>query len=455
MTGPRTGPRLARLELAGILFPPDAKPGCDSRFWYDELRFLPIVEISPNLLSGISILAAYVIFGGSYLVFALGKFPGLKIDRPAAAIIGAVAMVAFRIVPAQGTLRVIDFPTIVLLFSMMVIVGGLHLAGFFEWSAEQVLTHLPLRSFLPAVIFTSGVLSAFLVNDIVCLVMVPFVLKLTERMRLPPLPFLLAVATGSNIGSVATITGNPQNMLIGSYSGISYREFLLRLGPVAVAGLFLDWAILYWLFRREFRDAVAPPASELTPVRLTGIWKPALVMAAVITGFLAGASPALAAALGAAALLISRSTDPRKLYGEVDWGLLVFFVGLFLIVSGAENAGIIRKFLLASRYVNLDGPAAFSLATAALSNLVSNVPAVMLLKSLVPAFPNPRNAWFLLGMASTFAGNLTITGSVANIIVVETAKPVMHIGFRQYFRAGLPITVGTLALGWMWLRWVG
>jgi len=413
------------------------------------------VEISPNLLSGISVLAAYFIFGASYLVFALGKFPGLKIDRPAAAIIGAVAMVAFRIVPVQGTLRVIDFPTIVLLFSMMVIVGGLHLAGFFEWSAERVLKHLPLRSFLPAVIFTSGVLSAFLVNDIVCLVMVPFVLKLTERMRLPPLPFLLAVATASNIGSVATITGNPQNMLIGSYSGISYREFLLRLGPVALAGLFLDWGILSWLFRRELREAVVPSSSEFTPVRLTGIWKPALVMAAVIAGFLAGASPALAAALGAAALLISRSTDPHKLYGEVDWGLLVFFVGLFLIVGGAENAGIVGKFLLASRYVNLDGAAAFSVATVALSNLVSNVPAVMLLKSFVPAFPNPHNTWFLLAMASTLAGNLTITGSVANIIVVETAKPVMKIGFRQYFRTGLPITVGTLALGWGWLKWVG
>jgi len=413
------------------------------------------VEISPNLLSGISVLAAYFIFGASYLVFALGKFPGLKIDRPAAAIIGAVAMVAFRIVPVQGTLRVIDFPTIVLLFSMMVIVGGLHLAGFFEWSAERVLKHLPLRSFLPAVIFTSGVLSAFLVNDIVCLVMVPFVLKLTERMRLPPLPFLLAVATSSNIGSVATITGNPQNMLIGSYSGISYREFLLRLGPVALAGLFLDWGILSWLFRRELREAVVPSSSEFTPVRLTGIWKPALVMAAVIAGFLAGASPALAAALGAAALLISRSTDPHKLYREVDWGLLVFFVGLFLIVGGAENAGIVGKFLLASHYVNLDGAAAFSVATVALSNLVSNVPAVMLLKSFVPAFPNPHNTWFLLAMASTLAGNLTITGSVANIIVVETAKPVMKIGFRQYFRTGLPITVGTLALGWGWLKWVG
>ena len=413
------------------------------------------MEISPNLLSGISSLATYVIFGASYLVFALGKFPGLKIDRPAAAIIGAVAMVAFRIVPAQGALRMIDFPTIVLLFSMMVIVGGLHLAGFFEWTAELVLKHLPSHWFLPAVIFTSGVLSAFLVNDIVCLVMVAFVLKLTERMRLPALPFLLAVATASNIGSVATITGNPQNMLIGSYSGISYREFLLRLGPVALLGLFLDWAILYGLFRRDLRDSAVPPQAELPEARLTGIWKPALVMAAVILGFLAGAPPALASALGAAALLISRSTDPHKLYGEVDWGLLVFFVGLFLIVGGAENAGMVGKFLLASRYVNLHEPAAFSVATAALSNLVSNVPAVMLLKSLVPAFPNPHSAWLLLAMASTLAGNLTITGSIANIIVVETAKPVMHIGFRQYFRAGLPITIGTLALGWGWLRWMG
>jgi len=189
------------------------------------------MQISPSLFPDASIIAAYIIFSAGYLVFALGKFPGLKIDRPAAAIIGAVAMVAFRIVPAGDALRRIDFSTVVLLFSMMVIVGGLHLAGFFEWVAEAVLKHLPPRSFLPAVIFTSGILSAFLVNDIVCLVMVPFVLKLTDKMHLPPLPYLLAVATASNIGSVATITGNPQNMLIGSYSGIHYRDFLLHLGP--------------------------------------------------------------------------------------------------------------------------------------------------------------------------------------------------------------------------------
>lgn len=401
-----------------------------------------------------NMVAAYFIFGASYLVFAVGKFPGLKIDRPAAAIIGAVAMVAFRLVPARDALRLIDFPTIVLLFSMMLIVGSLHLAGFFEWTTEAVLKHLHPQAFLPAVIFTSGILSAFLVNDIVCLVMVPFVLSLTRRMRLQPLPFLLAVATSSNIGSVATITGNPQNMLIGSYSHIHYRDFLAHLGPVALLGLVFDWFVLHQLFRREISLAVREQSFELPPLQFASLWKPVLVVVAVVVAFLLGVPPAFASALGAAVLLISRTTEAHKLYGEVDWGLLVFFIGLFLIVGGAENAGIVNQFMRISVFVNLHVPAVFVLVTAALSNLVSNVPAVMLLKSLVPRFPNPHTAWLLLAMASTLAGNLTITGSVANIIVVESAKPELHIGFRQYFRAGLPVTLGTLVIGWAWLRLV-
>jgi Na+/H+ antiporter NhaD/arsenite permease-like protein len=164
--------------------------------------------------------AAYVIFLASYLVFAIGKFPGLRIDRPGAAIIGAVAMITARVVRTSDALRFIDFSTLVLLFSMMLIVGNLRLVGFFEWNAEVVLQRLKPNQLLPALIFTCGFLSAFLVNDIVCLVMVPFVLGITRRMRLQPLPYLLAVATASNTGSVATITGNPQNMLIGSFSGI-------------------------------------------------------------------------------------------------------------------------------------------------------------------------------------------------------------------------------------------
>src|ERR1017187_1085617 len=176
-----------------------------------------------------ALIAAYVIFIASYLVFALGKFPGLKIDRPGAAIIGAVAMVAFRIVPPRQALYFIDFPTIVLLFSMMLIVGNLHLVGFFEWSVEFVLRRLKPAHLLPAVVFASGVFSAFFVNDIVCLVMVPFVLAITRRMKLAPLPYLMAVATGSNVGSVGTIAGNPQNRLIGSFSGIADRGFFFHL----------------------------------------------------------------------------------------------------------------------------------------------------------------------------------------------------------------------------------
>ncbi|PYV53606.1 MAG: anion transporter, partial [Acidobacteria bacterium] len=302
---------------------------------------------------------------------------------------------------------------------------------------------------------TSGFFSAFFVNDIVCLVMVPFILSITRRLHLQPTRYLLALATASNIGSVATITGNPQNMLIGSFSGISYREFIGHLGPVALTGLFLDWLIIHFLFRRK--QDVAPliekqiPLPELELSRLT---KPGLVVLAVVIGFFAGAPPAMVAALGAAVMLITRTLDPRKIYQQVDWGLLVFFVGLFLIVGGAENTGIVDKLLQVAAHWNLQHIAVFTVTTAILSNIVSNVPAVMLLKSVVSGLPNQQAAWLTLAMASTLAGNLTVTGSVANIIVVESARPEVEIGFREYFRAGLPITVATMIVGWAWLSWV-
>jgi Na+/H+ antiporter NhaD/arsenite permease-like protein len=414
-----------------------------------------MTHLSPAALSEARIVVAYIIFLGSYLVFALGKFPGLKIDRPGAAIIGAVGMVAFRIVRPGDALHFIDFPTIVLLFAMMLIVGTLHLVGFFEWNAGLVLRRLKPSHLLPAVIFTSGVLSAFFVNDIMCLVMVPFVLSITRKLQLQPTPYLLAVATGSNIGSVASITGNPQNMLIGSFSGIGYRDFILHLGPVALAGLLLDWLVLHWFhMRKQERVAALNDGIPVPRLELSRLTKPAAVVSGVVIAFFAGVPPAMAAALGAAALLITRTIEPRKLYDEVDWGLLVFFVGLFLIVGGADNAGVVRKFLSIAEVWNLHKLGPFTVAVAILSNIVSNVPAVMLLKSMVPTFPNPHTAWLALAMASTLAGNLTITGSVANIIVIESAKPDTHISFWDYFRVGLPITIITLAFGWAWLAFV-
>jgi Na+/H+ antiporter NhaD/arsenite permease-like protein len=414
------------------------------------------VKAAAALLSDARILAAYLIFLGSYFVFALGKFPWMKIDRPGAAIIGAVLMVAFRIVGTQEALQSIDFATIVLLFSMMVVVANLRLGGFFERIAEWIVERLHPNHLLPTVIFTCGLLSAFLVNDIVCLVMTPFVLNIARRFELPPVPYLVAVATASNVGSVATITGNPQNMLIGSLSGISYLDFIGHLGPVAVAGLLMNWAVIYWLCLRRAGDRVpvaqvlSAPEFQYAPMRK----KPVVVLVIVLAGFLAGVPPAMMAAIGAAILLITRTVEPRRVYDEIDWGLLVFFVGLFVIVAGAHRAGLTARLLEPVAAWDLHRIPIFVSVTAILSNVVSNVPAVMLLRTVVASFPDAQAGWLVLAMASTLAGNLTITGSVANIIVVERASAEgVLVGFRDYFEVGLPITIATLVIGSIWL-WV-
>ena len=406
-------------------------------------------------MSDLATIGAYSVFIGSYIVFALGKFPGVKIDRPGAAIIGAVLMFATGAVRASDALHFIHFGTVVLLFSMMLVVAHLHLAGFFDWITELVVTRLKPHHLLPTVIFLSGLLSAFFVNDIICLVMVPFVLAATRRMGIKPVPYLLAVATASNIGSTATITGNPQNILIGSFSAIHYRDFLWHLGPVAVVGLFLDWLVLWRLyFRGRVHDVRTDIAAEPLNIEHAALIKAGLVAALVLVGFLAGFPPPLVAAVGAAIMLITRTRDPHLVYKEVDWGLLVFFIGLFLIVGGAENVGLTRHLLDFGRHFNLERLSVFTIVTAMLSNLVSNVPAVMLLKSLVTRFSNPHTVWLTLAMASTLAGNLTITGSVANIIVVEGARKEAVITFSDYFRIGVPVTVLTLTVGWLWLSWI-
>jgi Na+/H+ antiporter NhaD/arsenite permease-like protein len=197
----------------------------------------------------------------------------------------------------------------------------------------------------------------------------------------------------------------------------------------------------------------AAPA-QLAPGARRNLIKAGVVILLVLAGFLGGLPPAQVAAVGAAIMLMTRRHEPRLVYDEVDWGLLVFFVGLFLIVGGAENVGLTARLLEVGQRWNLQNSSTFALVTAGLSNIVSNVPAVMLLKSLVPRFANPQQGWLVLAMASTLAGNLTITGSVANIIVVERAKPEVRITFGQYLRAGVPITLVTLAFGWLWLIWV-
>jgi Na+/H+ antiporter NhaD/arsenite permease-like protein len=289
-------------------------------------------------------------------------------------------------------------------------------------------------------------------------VLTPVVIEIARLRRLNPLPVLLALATGSNVGSVATITGNPQNMLIGSLSRISFVQFTTVLGPVALVGLIIDVVVIAVVFRGRFRavglveEPIVINRTSLRRAQASMLAKTVVVAVLMLVGFLAGYDTALVAAGGGAALLITRRVKPEKIWRRIDWDLLVLFVGLFVIVAGAEQAGLDRKFFDLLRPIGIETRLGLSLVSAVLANLISNVPSVMLFSRFVPTLPNPTEGWLTLAMSSTLAGNLTILGSIANLIVVEGArKRDVTITFGEYLRVGIPVTIATLAFGTWWV----
>jgi Na+/H+ antiporter NhaD/arsenite permease-like protein len=306
---------------------------------------------------------------------------------------------------------------------------------------------------LVTVAITAGGFSAFLVNDAVCLVMTPLVIEVTRSLRRDPIPYLLAVAMASNIGSVATITGNPQNMIVGAVSRIPYVEFAAALAPLAIIGLVLVIVMLAGLWRREFRQpaelTAKPPPARIHKLQLA---KAVLVTLGVIGAFFAGVPVAMAAFLGGAVLLVTRAIKAHKVYQEIDGALLLMFAGLFVVVAAAEKIllspdliGSVQAFHFANSYV-------LTFDTAVLSNVISNVPAVLALKPFVLGLADQHRIWLVIAMSATLAGNLTPVGSVANLIVAERARAAgIHISLWAYCRAGIPIALATLALGAWWL----
>ena len=401
--------------------------------------------------------AAIVIFLATYFVMAVGRLPGFRLDRAGAALLGAALMVAVgAITPAQAFAS-IDAATIALLLGMMVVVANLRLSGFFRLVTAWVSRHAghPLV-LLAGIVAVTGVLSAFLVNDAVCLAMTPLVCDVAVRMRRDPLPYLLAVAMSSNAGSVATITGNPQNMIIGSLSQLPYTHFAAVLSPVALASLMVVFALIALIFRAEFSSALPPhePAHEVTYHRPL-VLKSVAVLAAMIVAFFAGAPVAEVAVLGGAYLLLTRRVKPVKVYALIDWPLLVMFTGLFVVVAALEQAVLGPRAIAAISGLDLSSVPVLALVTAVLSQLVSNVPAVLVLRPFVAPLADPGHAWLVVALASTLAGNLTIVGSVANLIVVEQARKAgIAISFRRYLVAGVPVALATLVIGTAWLTWL-
>lgn len=362
-------------------------------------------------------------------------------------------MVGFNVLTVEQAYAAVDYNTLILLFGMMIVVANLRISGFFgvvsEWVVEHA--HRPLL-LLAAIVFVSGFFSAFFVNDTMCVVLTPLVLEICAALGRNAVPYLLAVAMGANVGSTATVTGNPQNMMIGSYSGITYQGFLARLAPVAVIGLVLTTAVIAAVYWKEFR-AEARVDLPKRRVRVNrGLMAKSLVVAvAMIALFFAGWSVSKVAIVAGALLLLTRRIKPEKIYLQIDWPLLVMFAGLFVVIGGIERSVFGADLIHAARSTPLARTGVLSAVAATLSNLVSNVPAVLLFRPLIPHLPDPHRAWLALPMSSTLAGNLTLLGSVANLIVAERAKHQARIGFREYLKAGVPITVMTIAVGVWWL----
>jgi Na+/H+ antiporter NhaD/arsenite permease-like protein len=402
----------------------------------------------------LTLIAAIAIFSATYAVVAVGKIPVYHIDRAGAALLGGSLMVGTGVLTAEEAYRAVDFDTIILLLGMMIVVANLRVSGFFRVVTGWIATHVhhPFV-LLVAVVLASGLLSAFLVNDTICLVMTPLVLELVTRLRRNPVPYLLAIATASNIGSVATITGNPQNIIIGSVSHIPYGVFVATLAPVAAAGLVIATLLIALLYRKDFltRERLLPTAMPARYHRPLVI-KTIVVLAIMVVLFFIGQPVAKVAIVGGAFLLLTRRVKPEKIYIEIDWPLLVMFVGLFVVVAGFEKMVITTETVAAIGRLRLDDNVVLGVVTALLSNIVSNVPAVLVLKPFVPNLPDPQRAWLVIAMAATLAGNLTLVGSVANLIVAQRARARgVNISFWTYLKVGAPLTMVTILIGLLWL----
>lgn len=398
-------------------------------------------------------LVATVIFGITYVLISGRQIRILPLNRPAAALLGAVLMVSTGVMTPERAYRAVNYDTIVLLLAMMLVSAYLYLAHFFEWAADAVLefSRTPQRLLLYLTL-TSGVLSALLVNDTICLMLTPLVIAVIRRGKLPLLPYLIALATSANIGSVATLVGNPQNMIIGHFSYIPFAQFSWSLVPAAIVGLAINFVILRFGFRNVLRQAAVEREPHPIPKLDRGLF--ALVCAvfvSIFACFLAGLSLAWTALAGASLIMVLARRDTHEVLKLVDWHLLVFFAALFVVVDGLSDTGLpdaiyrhLQPLFGASAVTQAWNLSWFSVIG---SNIFSNVPFVLVAGKWITHFVEPVLMWKVLALATTFAGNLTIVGSVANMIVVESAREHLEVGFWDYARFGIPITILTTVAG--------
>ncbi len=376
----------------------------------------------------------------------------IPVGRPAMALIGATLCVALgELVGApylgvEDAMRAVELHTLTLLLGMMLVAAGLGEAGFFAWATGALSARVQSRAaLLWAVTVGCGLLSAVLVNDAVCLLATPMVVQLARKAKADLKPFLFAVAMGSNAGSALTLAGNPQNMLVAKLSGLTYRGYLGDVALPGVAALVVTAGLLHLLFRTALAKDVDAPGEDVPTQTLRPLMTIALVaLGATVVLNTAGASLALTAVTAGAVVLLGARRRADHLLTLVDWSVLLFFAGLFVLVAALQRTGFPAEWLAVTERALGHGPGALTSVLLVGSQVVSNVPLILLLEPWIRSFPDAGYAWTLTALVSTLAGNLTLLGSVANIIVLERAKKTM--GFGEYLRVGVPVTLASTAV---------
>ncbi len=404
-------------------------------------------------------MTALVIFIVSYLGIAMGRIPGLAVDRVGIAILGAIAMVALGSVSPQEAVRCIDFPTLCLLYGLMIISAQLRLGGFYTAVAEKVLgfSDRP-RLFLLVSMLLSAVLSAVLANDIICFAMAPILAYSLKRAGLNPVPFLLGLAVSSNIGSASTLIGNPQNMLIGQVGRLSFEAFFFWAYMPSFLSLLAAFGIIAMYYRKDLIikkiETISGNDMDLPRFDCWQTVKGILAVVVLVGLYLTDIPRDLSTLSVAGSLLLSRKMKSRDMMALVDWHLITLFCALFIIIHGISLAHLPERLLefLSQKGFELTQPAFLTGVSVVLSNLFSNVPAVMIvIPCLDQTIPEP---WYILAISSTFAGNLFLLGSIANLIVVEKASGHgVVISFKEHARIGVPVTLLSLLVlvAWTWL----
>lgn len=401
-------------------------------------------------------IAIYIVFALTYVLIASRRLSVLPIGRPAGAMVGALLMVVIGALSPSESYKAIDHDTILLLFSMMCLSTFLEQAGFFEWISTKILmmAKTPVR-LLAAVSLLSGGLSAFLVNDTVCVFLTMVIITMCRKAKLPYAPYLLALATSANIGSSATLVGNPQNMIIGSLSKMEFAVFIRYAGLPAIIGLALNIILLWVYYHRQLPSVLVSDFSPPEyPVRKRELIRAIIVTIGIAIGFFAGFHLGYTALFGVTILIIldaRDSGDVRRIFAGVDWTILLFFCCLFIVVAGLATTNIIvttwKRCASYLNYTTISGVFLFTILMTIGSNLVSNVPMVLLAGPLLHQLGSEQTGWVLLAFITTVAGNLTLIGSVANIIVIERARDHYQLGFWEYFKFGFVSTLVVLAAG--------